>query len=593
MFPLLATILGIGFLLFIHEGGHFLAARMAGVRVETFSLGFGPRVWGWSRKGTDFRLSLIPVGGYVKLAGDEMTRPPLPDELGAASPGWRFLIFSGGILMNFLFALIMIPILFGVGVPTVAPVVGGVEAGGPAWQAGIQGGDRVLEINGRAIHSYRQFASEIALSDADELSFLVEGPEGGQRAVVVEPEFDSALGIRRIRVTSSMAPDATIVVPEGSPAAELGLRTDQQLLGVNGVRGNGPLELRMLLDHAVLQGGSIELLVRDEEAGEKTVLLTPAPPPENAPRQIGVRELRNRVAGVKPGPLSEVFQEGDLLLEAGGVTVANITDLAQPLLRDGALPPVRLQRGEQELTVEAPAGLTVARLLATLWLDTGPELRLAVRPDGPAALAGLKTGDRLLRIDGQPAASFEELSDAVRAAGDRDIEFVVARTGVADPLRVSAAPQALATTHYGFGTRPYQSLMKSGNFFQALRMGIGEAHEMVREVLRTLQAMFSGRVGAENLGGIITIGQITHSVASTGLVPLLFFLSMISIHLGVLNLLPIPALDGGHLLFVIIEKLRGRPVSERTQGWFNLVGVVAILGLIFFVTYQDIRRLME
>ena len=103
MFEVLATIFGIGFLLFIHEAGHFMAARLAGVRAEVFSLGFGPRLWGFVRKGTDFRLSLIPIGGYVRMAGEEQIGDPQPGDLGHASAPWRFLIFSGGILMNFAF----------------------------------------------------------------------------------------------------------------------------------------------------------------------------------------------------------------------------------------------------------------------------------------------------------------------------------------------------------------------------------------------------------------------------------------------------------------------------------------------------------
>ena len=109
MLATLFTVLGIGLLLFFHEGGHYLAARAAGVRVDVFSLGFGPRLFGFKKGDTDYRISLIPLGGYVRMAGEENSSSP--DGLLGKSVGWRFLIFAGGILANFLIALIIIPIL--------------------------------------------------------------------------------------------------------------------------------------------------------------------------------------------------------------------------------------------------------------------------------------------------------------------------------------------------------------------------------------------------------------------------------------------------------------------------------------------------
>jgi len=101
--------LGIGLVIFVHESGHFIAARLCRVRVDVFSLGFGPRIFGWKRRGTQYQLALVPLGGYVKMAGEEPSdsgRAPAPDELPSKSVGQRFFIYSGGVLMNVAFGLV-------------------------------------------------------------------------------------------------------------------------------------------------------------------------------------------------------------------------------------------------------------------------------------------------------------------------------------------------------------------------------------------------------------------------------------------------------------------------------------------------------
>ncbi|MFQ5749954.1 MAG: site-2 protease family protein, partial [Planctomycetota bacterium] len=237
MLDILATAIGIGLLLFFHESGHFLAARLAGVRVEVFSMGFGPRLFGWEHKGCDYRFSLLPLGGYVKLAGEEQTRSPVAGELGAASPGWRFFIFSGGILMNFLVAVILFPLLFRVGVPFEASVAGKVEPGGPAWEAGLQEGDRILSVDGQPMFAFRHLASAVALSEADRpLDLELEAEGGNRRSLVVQPRYDEAAGFRRLGVGLPLDPELHLGVSKGSPAWEAGIRPGDRLVAVEGWR---------------------------------------------------------------------------------------------------------------------------------------------------------------------------------------------------------------------------------------------------------------------------------------------------------------------------------------------------------------------
>lgn len=592
MLATLLTILGIGLVLFVHEAGHFLAARLAGVRVEVFSLGFGPRLAGWRSGRTDYRLSLLPLGGYVRLAGEDQTRPPLPDELGACGPGWRFVIFSGGILMNFLFALVLIPLLFAFGVPFEAPVAGEVDPGSPAWQAGVREGERIVAVDGREIHAFRSFSSAVALGDAATVQVELEDAAGATRTVELAPEFDAELGFRRVGILPSRwAPELRLGVEPASVAAAEGLRDGDRLSAVAGMDVRERLVARLLLEEAFVGSGPLRLAVeRDGARHEFTLARSSAGPLD--PPQIGILHLLNEVREVRDPRLASFLQPGDRLLRANDGTVRSITELALAPLRAGGALRLEVERDGAVRAVDLGVGWSASELVAGLWLDGGTGVRILVRPGGPAAAAGLADDDHVLRANGEEVTSLAILSRAVRAAGDQPVSLWVARAGLLDPFRVEIRPAGMPRPDFGFALEPDREIVRTNGPLAALAMGLDEADRMVREIAGTFGGMLSGRVDSKNLGGIITIGTVTHSFASEGLIPLLFFLAMISVHLGVLNLLPIPALDGGHMLFVAIEKLRGRPLSVNTQGWLNVAGLVTVFALIVFVTMNDIDRLL-
>ncbi|KAA3608043.1 MAG: RIP metalloprotease RseP [Planctomycetota bacterium] len=593
MLPLLATILGIGLVLFIHETGHYVAARMAGVRVEVFSIGMGPRIFGWKWRGCDFRISLVPFGAYVRMAGEEMTREALPDELGAQPPRWRFFIFAGGILMNFLFALLLIPALFRIGVPFYAPVAGQIEAGGPAWQAGMEQGDRILSVNGKPTYGFLNFMSTVALSEAGQpLNLEVEGREGSRRSLVLEPKYDKVQGFRRAGVNPPLESRLELQVEEESPAWEAGLRQGDQLISLEGVALETAFEADHMLAFGLLSGTPIRLGLESPEGDTREVVLHPQLLPE-APPAVGIHLWQNRVEEIRSGPLKGHLQEGDWILEAGDQPVARRDQLLAACLIAGGLPPLKIFRQGQEILLPARSDIDARQVASDLWLKSHEELRVGVTPGGPAALAGFRHGDQILRVDDRIVHELVEVAKIVRSKEEEEVRFTLLHPGEEEPVQITVQPKSSPRIDLPVNLFYREEIVRRDNMVDALWLGLSEANRMVHEVFLTLNRMITGQVDRKNIGGILTIGQVTYQRANKGLVPLLFFLAMISIHLGVLNLLPIPALDGGHLLFVIIEKLRGRPLSERTQGWFNLVGVVAVLGLILFTLWQDIRRLME
>src|SRR5690606_13348315 len=150
---------------------------------------FGPRLFGFVRGATDYRVSLVPFGGFVKMAGDQPGEGTGgPDELQSRSPGERFLIYSGGVLMNGVFALVVFPLIFWVGVPMLRPAVGLVEPGGPAWHAGLEGGDEIVTVNGRSVLGFTDIALEVALGDVQRTQ-IEYVRDGEVRHAVVRPEY--------------------------------------------------------------------------------------------------------------------------------------------------------------------------------------------------------------------------------------------------------------------------------------------------------------------------------------------------------------------------------------------------------------------
>lgn len=591
--PLLATIFGIGLVLFVHETGHYLAARMAGVRVEVFSIGMGPRIFGWRWHDCDFRLSLVPFGAYVKMAGEDMTREPLPDELGAQPPRWRFLIYSGGILMNFLFALILIPILFHFGVPFIAPVAGTIEPGGPAWQAGIQEGDRILSIDEAPTYGYMNVASTVALSSKDRpLQIALLNHEGQPREVQLHPEFDEEQGFRRAGIRPPLDSELEVRVAEDSPVWQAGLRNGDRLLAIDGVQLRSTFVAGVMISRAMSATTEVTIRYLQEEE-EKTLTLSPIAAEADAKPQLGIRLLFNRVKEIRAGALADLLQPGDEILRAGIIEVSRLEDLLAAALMADGLPELEIWRGQERVFLPAQPQIKAREIAGNLWLGRHEEMHIGAREGGPAAAAGIQQGDILLRVNDVVVHEIKEVANAVTNSAGRPLDLIIRRPGESEPRTVTVTPRAFPQQSLNMTMYFQDDIVKRDNFLDALVLGFQEAKRMVNEVFLTLGRMITGQVDSKNLGGIITISRITYDRANAGLTQLLFFLCMISVHLGVLNLLPIPALDGGHLLFVIIEKLRGRPLSERTQGLFNLVGVAAVLSLIFFTLWQDIRRMLE
>lgn len=599
------AVFGIGLLIFIHEGGHFLAARLAGVRVEVFSLGFGPRLGGFVWRGTDFRVSAVPFGGYVMVAGQDPKdrRYPARECLWSKSVGQRALFWSGGVLMNALFALVIFPVVFSAGVRFEAPVVGEVTPGSPAWEAGVEKGERVLEVSGKPVYSFQNMAIEVALSGRRPVELLLEDSGGERRRLTAQPRFQSDRGLYGLGLRPAYDErDVVLTVDADGPAAAAGLRTGDRLLAIDGDAAAAvePIES--------MQPVEVEV---ERDGVRLTATVTPDAGADQGRPLLGVRPLPHRVAGLRraavaPAALGLARDDVILAIDGRRFLTGELEGYADA--GDGAARVTTWLVERDGERLELSAELTAAdrrQLAEAVALDTDPRLQLLPTEGSAAAEGGVQAGDWLVGIDGADIADWDQLRAAVQQQGTTPLFLDILRP---DPTQVDAPadepsgtrlaltiqPRRAPSPELGFrrSIAPLMTEIRAESLGEAVRLGTVCSLDLVKQLYVTLKRLITGEVGAKNLGGIIRISQVSYQAAQRGPSWFWYFLALLSVNLAFVNLLPVPVLDGGHLLFLLIEKVKGSPVSTKVFGYSQVIGLVFVLLLILFVTYNDILRLL-
>ncbi|MCQ6258925.1 RIP metalloprotease RseP [Pseudomonas sp. Q11] len=233
------------------------------------------------------------------------------------------------------------------------------------------------------------------------------------------------------------------------------------------------------------------------------------------------------------------------------------------------------------------------------WRPALPPVLAELDPKGPAQAAGLKTGDRLLSLDGLPVSDWQQVVDSVRVRPDTKIVLRVERDGapIDVPVTLAARGESKAPTGYlGAGVKAVDwppEMVREVSFGPVAAIGEGARRTWTMSILTldSLKKMLFGELSVKNLSGPITIAKVAGASAQSGVADFLNFLAYLSISLGVLNLLPIPVLDGGHLLFYLIEWARGRPLSDRVQGWGIQIGISLVVGVMLLALVNDLGRL--
>lgn len=606
LFNVLQVVLGIGLVIFVHEAGHFMAARWCGARVEVFSLGFGPRLFGWRRGDTLFQIAAVPLGGYVKVAGeysDGLRGTPEPGTLATLSVPQRFLYFSGGVIMNVIFALVALPLVMLAGLPALRPLIGAPTPGMPAWEAGLPAGTVILEVNDTKIVDFEHLVTAVALNGSDDARLRVARPNMTPESITLTPSFDENLGFYRLGLPAGLSPDQRLVVDPLGPAAAAGVTGEDRLLAVVGQ----PEALRVdeQLRRAFSERSAVNLEVEGPDGAIREVRVEPRMDTLEFKR-IGIGALSSNVDATRStGPAASLvkalgIEAGDRIVSVAGGPVWGQGSIRDQLLKVKTGEPLALtvrRRGEL-LTLAATATVAPVLLLGDLALAVVENTsRVIVSEGSPAESAGVLAGDQVISVNGQATDSWPVMLESIQreVAAGRSLQLEVWRdAGVGAPMseltiNLDAAPVTIP--NYGVQLGAARTILKAEGFGEAISDGFGATKRFLVDVWLQLKKMlFSDEISTRNLGGIISISVISFDTASQGLPKLFFFLAILSINLAILNLLPIPILDGGHLLFLLIEGIKGSPVSERTFGYSQVVGMVMIMSLMVYVTYQDIVR---
>jgi regulator of sigma E protease len=323
------------------------------------------------------------------------------------------------------------------------------------------------------------------------------------------------------------------------------------------------------------------------------------------PELIGFNDRRGtrwKISAVPLGGFVKFFGDENVASVPDGAAVASMTPAEQresffhqPVTRRAAI-----------VAAGPIANFLLAILVfAAVFMTFGKQITSArvdsVQADSAAAAAGFQAGDLVVGIDGRPIESFTDMQRIVGASAGRTLDITVDRGGVRTTLK---AVPALREVKDGFGNvhrigvLGISRSMAPGDIrtervapLAALVMGVEETWFVVDRTMSYLAGVIVGRESADQLGGPIRIAQVSGQVASVGIVALIHLAAVLSVSIGLLNLFPIPLLDGGHLLFYAIEAIRGRPLSERAQELGFRIGLAIVLMLMIFATFNDILRL--
>lgn len=540
--PLFAIIFFIGILIFIHELGHFLVGKFFGIGVEIFSIGFGPTIFGFNHRHTQYQISLLPLGGYVKFAGTLQTED-VPEHFQgrefyrASSFAQACTIFAGP-FSNLLLAVLVYMVLGAKGLEHPAPIIGQIRAHSVAEAAGLQVGDKITSVNGSKIVSWQDLQEQISNSPEKKIDFEILRDDKLLH-IEVTPQsllLDDLAGRKRkqgrIGVGYGFLPPYVSVVSGESAAKKAGLHSGFEIKQVK----IGEMEFPVLRWDDFLK--ALELAHRERAT---SIILEYLDKNEKYEKAI----LNTLIWSKK----QNLQRREDLALSLGIVDTQTTID-----------------------SIEEPANLS------------------------------LKVGDRIISVEGQEVIDVYSLSEFLQKNQKESIYMKVQREEVVLDLLVKLKPlevqkpegkvtmYMLPVTFLGNLVAPPPVLEKYTNLFENLYFAVRTTFDQCIQLLSVLGGLFVGEVPLKVLGGPIFIAKIAGDSAKLGLQAFLTTLSLLSINLGILNFLPIPALDGGKLFIVFFEMISRRRVSITFIENFQKIGFVMLLSLMVLATYNDLSR---
>lgn len=702
-FAIFQVLIGLGAVIFVHELGHFLVAKACGVKCEKFYVGFDVPIklfgktiipgklisFQWGE--TEYGIGSIPLGGYVKMLGQDDNPGNVEEQLqGSLAEGesiesamlesgmidqskldprsylaksvlQRMAIISAGVIFNLIFAIVFAAIAFRSGVDYEPPVLGNAKGGSPAWQKDLAGA-QVIAIGDKALDGYYPFMSfveqVIFTGDQGQIDLTIvrnkdrignsdvreADPLPPTEVVTLTPEK----GFRR------NVPDLAVIgiegglVPvigsgaaiEGSPAAQADppLEKGDVVVEINTTKVTTDIDLRQVLTRDAAKVANFTLRRTTGEGDDATTELIETSIPPNPYRVFGfamqwedIKVIKEgspaEAAGLKVGDSIKTINgqpRGDLLtLDVRMVEMLqNSQDVVLQIVRDGKEIEVPIQPVLPKLFPDAGPDKPIAIESLGVAIQLGRSIE-SIQPDSPAAASGLKPGDKLVYLNYKLSETqaamdrYSELKDMAKPQvkfleGDiktswaevynllqmmevgTEIELTVDRSGKQKVFTLACdASQKYFQPKRGFTMKRLQFHYVADNWSDAFSNGAYQVWVDIQRVGKTLGKLVKGEISVTNLGGPGTIAMAATSEATEGTSRLLLFLTFLSANLAIVNFLPIPVLDGGHMVFLAYEGIFRRPVNEKVQHYLTVGGLLFILCLMLFVIWLDVGRFLS
>lgn len=569
---ILSGLILLAVLIVFHELGHFLFAKMLGVKVLVFSLGFGPKIWGFKRGDTEYRISALPLGGYVRMFGESLEEELTPEEKKQSfihQAIWRkSLIAFAGPLFNFVLPIILFFCLaFGVE-QVYAPIVGTLLKDSVAEKAGLLPDDRIVAVDGEPVSSFSELAHHISEHPNQSMALRIARPqrEGGSLEVNLDirPEarpsptpFDKDKMVGRIGIMPAIE-KAVVVIDPKSALHAAGVNNFDEIVSIN--------------DKPIVSMYALQSMLRDLKPGSSIGLKRPELVVVTVPaNNLGATKPESRVVNNLPAEEKLEAKEHKALEQSKNILQSEATAQAQ------------------HWGLASAIGVVVK-----------------VEPSSLAETLNISPNDRVVALNGEKISSSHHLQQGllqdikspkilglIKADGEAIIQIFSLPSDLEEKLKLDPELSHVIGLTLADVYKPGEAFERSVGVGEAFKRACLQTWSLVAMTGQSLWMLISGAVPASQVGGPIMIFDVAQQAAQKGLPYYIFIMCLLSVNLGLLNLLPIPALDGGHLLLFGIEAVQRKPLTPKTRAIATQIGLVLLLALMGLAIFNDLYRLFK